>query len=242
MQIKCNIFSHIAFKLLIMNGKNLRELREKFDLTQEELAKMLHSSRKTVNSYENGSNIPEAKIALLNSIFEKLENEAKIPEGELKPKTYGGSIKVRLVTNKAKAGWSDGFYADEYLKDMPFLMIEADENYKGNYMAFEIDGDSMEPDYIEGNIVICREVQRHLWQSKLHYKDWDFVIAHSKKGIFLKEIVNHDVEKGIITCHSINPRYEDFDLDLREVAYLYNVVEVRQKGKNKRWNRVKDFL
>ena len=58
----------------------------------------------------------------------------------------------------------------------------------------------------------------------------------------LKEIIKHDAEKGIIYCHSINPKYEDFKINLKEVRFLYNVVEVRQKGRSKRSNRAKDFL
>ena len=165
-----------------------------------------------------------------------------IPQGELKPKEYATSIKVRLVSNKAKAGWSEGYYNEEYLEELPFVMIDADENYKGKYSAFEVEGDSMEPDYLEGDIVICREIQRHLWGSKLHFRDWDFVIAHSTNGIMLKEITAHNIETGDITCHSLNPKYEDFVLNLHQVAHLYNVVEVRQKGRNKRWNRAKDFM
>ena len=165
-----------------------------------------------------------------------------IPQGEIKPKEYSTSIKVRLVSNKAKAGWSEGYYNEEYLEELPFVMIDADENYKGKYLAFEVEGDSMEPDYLEGDIVICRDIQRHLWSSKLHFRDWDFVIAHSTNGIMLKEITAHNVETGDITCHSLNPKYEDFVLNLHQVAHLYNVVEVRQKGRNKRWNRAKDFM
>lgn len=172
----------------------------------------------------------------------KEEKQNIIPQGELKPKEYSHTLEVRLVTNKAKAGWSDGYYNDEYLENMPVITIDADANYKGNYLAFEVAGDSMEPDYLEGDIVICREMQRHLWNSKLHFKDWDFVIAHSKQGIMLKEIIDHNVETGDIICRSINPQYKDFTLNLKEIAFLYNVVEVRQKGKRKRWNRARDFF
>ncbi len=178
---------------------------------------------------------------MLNGIASS-EKHQEIPQGELKPKEYSTSIKVRLVSNKAKAGWSEGYYNEEYLEELPFVMIDADENYKGKYLAFEVEGDSMEPDYLEGDIVICREIQRHLWSSKLHFRDWDFVIAHSTNGIMLKEITAHNVETGDITCHSLNPKYEDFVLNLHQVAHLYNVVEVRQKGRNKRWNRAKDFM
>ena len=192
--------------------------------------------------------IPELNKAWLltgegNMLNDAVSNNThNIPQGELKPKEYSTSIKVRLVSNKAKAGWSEGYYNDEYLEELPFVMIDADENYKGKYLAFEVEGDSMEPDYLEGDIVICREIQRHLWSSKLHFRDWDFVIAHSTNGIMLKEITAHNVETGDITCHSLNPKYEDFVLNLHQVAHLYNVVEVRQKGRNKRWNRAKDFM
>lgn len=155
----------------------------------------------------------------------------------LKPKTYPSHIEVRLVTNKARAGYTDSYYADEYLKDLPVVLVEADKEYKGKYMAFEVDGDSMEPDYYAGDIVIGREIKRELWQYKLHYKDYDFIIAHGTKGIMLKEITDHNVETGDIICHSLNNEHKDFILNLHEVSFLYNVVEHRTSGRTKRRNR-----
>ena len=166
----------------------------------------------------------------------------RLPQGELKEKEYPEKLAVKLVTTKAQAGWTEGYYNDEYLEDMPTILIDSEEKHHGNYLAFEVAGDSMEPDYIEGDVVICREVQRHLWQYKLHIKDWDFVIAHATNGIMLKEIIKHDVKNGVIYCHSLNPKYEDFRISLHEVRFVYSVIEVRQKGRSKRSNRAKDFL
>ena len=179
---------------------------------------------------------------ILNTVIDFDKITDKVPNGNLKNKEYHNKIQVRVVSTKAQAGWSEGYYNDEYLDDLPIITIEADEPHRGNYLAFEVSGDSMEPDYIAGDIVICREIQRHLWQFPLHIKDWDFVIAHATNGIMLKEIIKHDAEKGIIYCHSINPKYEDFKINLKEVRFLYNVVEVRQKGRSKRSNRAKDFF
>lgn len=165
--------------------------------------------------------------------------EAK-PLKEVKQKKYTTTLEVKIVTMKARAGFSDSYYADEYLEDMPTVLIEADREYKGNYLAFEVDGDSMEPEYNKGDVVICREVKRDLWKYKLHYKDYDFIIAHGTKGIMLKEITSHDPETGEITCHSLNNengKNKDFTLNLKEVAFLYNVVEHRISGKSKRRNR-----
>ncbi len=163
----------------------------------------------------------------------------QVNKTELKRKVYPSVMEVKLVTTKARAGFTDSYYAEEYLKDLPVVLVEADKEYKGKYLAFEVDGDSMEPEYYAGDIVICREIKRNLWQYKLHYKDWDFVIAHGTQGIMLKEIVNHDTDTGDIICHSLNSngKYDDFTLNLKEVSFLYNVVEHRRSGRAKRQNR-----
>ena len=157
------------------------------------------------------------------------------PITELKEKVFNSHIEVKVVTTKARAGYSDSYYSDEYLEDMPSVIMEAEAEYHGKYLAFEVDGDSMEPEYHKGDIVICREIKRDLWRYKLHYDDWDFVIAHGTKGIMLKQIVNHNTETGEIVCHSINTvGHPDFVLNLKEIAFIYNVVEHRISGKNKR--------
>ncbi len=220
--------------------KICKDLGMRFPIAQ--MNRDLGYSKGMISDYYNGKQEISSKFEETFKDFYKInelieQKQKSIPEGELTEKTYKGKTPVKIVSTNAQAGWSESYYSKEYLKDMPTVLIDTDENYRGNYMAFEVKGESMEPEYYEGDIVICREVQRHLWNYKLHYKDWDFVIAHGTKGIMLKEITNHDVEKGIITCHSLHPNHEDFKIDLHQVAFLYNVVEVRQKGKNKKRNR-----
>lgn len=179
-------------------------------------------------------------VWLLTGEGEMLETSDNLKFSNVKPKIYPSHIEVRLVTNKARAGYTDSYYADEYLKDLPVVLVEADKEYKGKYMAFEVDGDSMEPHYYAGDIVIGREIKRDLWQYKLHYNDYDFIIAHGTKGIMLKEITNHDLKTGEIVCHSLNNedgKHKDFTLNLHEVSFLYNVVEHRTSGRTKRRNR-----
>ena len=114
--------------------------------------------------------IPELNKAWLltgegNMLNDAVSNntQSNIPQGELKPKEYSTSIKVRLVSNKAKAGWSEGYYNEEYLEELPVVMIDADENDKGKYVAVEVEGDSMEPDYLErANCPQCRNRRYYL--------------------------------------------------------------------------------
>src|SRR5690606_28808049 len=93
-----------------------------------------------------------------------------------------------------------------------------------------VEGDSMDDgsrnSLCEGDKILCREVKQELWTSKLHFKDWYFVMAMKNDGIVVKQITAHDVENGIICCHSLNPLFEDFEINLRDVAELYNVIKI----------------
>lgn len=156
----------------------------------------------------------------------------------VKHKNYSSYIEVRLVTTKARAGYADAFYSQEFLKDMPTILIESDNENRGNFLAFEVENDSMETEYYEGDVLITEEVNRELWSYKLPIKEYDFVIAHGKNGVIFKEITEHNEQTGDITCHSINSKYDDFIINLREVAYLYKVIEVRSKGRHKKFRRL----
>lgn len=138
---------------------------------------------------------------------------------------------VPLINQYAYAGFMSGYSDPMYIENLPKIPFIVDQEYKGHYLCFEVKGDSMDDgtkrSLEAGNILLCREIYPEYWKSKLHIKQWDaFVIAHRTEGICVKQIIDHDVEKGIITCHSYNPLFEDFKVSLSEVVKLYNVVQV----------------
>ena len=141
---------------------------------------------------------------------------------------------VPLVSQYAYAGYLNGFGEEDYIESLPTIPFIVDHEGRGNYIAFEVRGDSMDDDskdaITEGDRLLCREIPKHLWaQSKLHIRKWDFVIVHQTEGIIVKRIIQHDVEKGIITIHSLNPLYPDREINLSEVAQIFNVVEVARR-------------
>lgn len=147
----------------------------------------------------------------------------------------GGIMMVPLVNQYAHAGYMAGYADAEYIETLPKVPWVVDHEYKGKYVSFEVRGDSMDDglkhSYEQGDILLCREISPDYWKCKLHIRQWDaFVIVHKTEGIVIKQIIDHDVENGIITCHSFNPLYPDFKVDLREVSQLFNVVK-QQKNK-----------
>jgi phage repressor protein C with HTH and peptisase S24 domain len=160
-----------------------------------------------------------------NEVNDKIESNAR-------PLGAGITILVPLVNQYAYAGYLSGYQDETYLGTLPTIPFTVDHEARGSYVAFEVKGDSMndgtEESYLEGDRLLCREVQPHLWvDSKLHIRKWDFVIVH-EEGILVKRIIDHDVKNHTITVHSLNDFYPDRVIDLAEVRQIFNVVEMQR--------------
>ncbi|WP_157288038.1 S24 family peptidase [Pedobacter cryoconitis] len=148
----------------------------------------------------------------------------------------GGDILLvfPLVSESAYAGYAAGYSDPEYIEQLPKHSIIVQEYHKGKYRGFEVVGDSMDDGTIKSipdkSRVTGRFLMHHHWKNKLHlHRYTEFVIVRKDDGIQVKKIIKHDVENGIITCHSTNPdkdSYPDFEVNLEDVQELYNVIDV----------------
>lgn len=199
-------------------------------------SKDLSFSKGVVSEYYNG------KKAISNNFKERFENFYGIKFEDFEGKTPTEAIQVNfvemsvtyvpLVNKYAYAGYLNGFGDDEWIEELPKIPFAADREHKGEYLCFEVRGDSMDDgsyeSYLEGDILLCRNVRQEFWKSKLHINKWDFVIVHKEQGILVKRIIDHDVENGILTLHSLNEYYEDFQVHLKDVAKIFNIVDFRR--------------
>lgn len=165
---------------------------------------------------------------LLQQKFNALLQDYKELKNQAEPLNPGAVIHVPLVNQYAHAGYLNGYQDDTYMNTLPTIPFLADHEAKGNYIAFEVKGDSMDDGsgngYVEGEILMCREIPQYLWaESKLHIRKWDFVIVH-EEGIIVKRIIDHDVENHTITVHSLNDMYPDRVINLAEVKQIFNVI------------------
>ncbi|PWS30325.1 S24 family peptidase [Pedobacter paludis] len=167
----------------------------------------------------------------VSEIHYPLEGDDENPYIELGNGQY--LMLIPLVNEYAYAGYMSGFADLEYIEELPKHTIIVGKKHSGKYLSFEAFGDSMfdgsNESIEDGSIVTGRDLPRHHWQNKFHinaYKYW--VIVH-KNGILIKQILKHDSENGIITCHSLNPdkeKFPDFTLHLDEVDQLFNIVNI----------------
>lgn len=210
-------------------------------LSQKKFEAMVGLSNGYVNNISKG--IGAEKMQRILSVFPELNQEwLLLGEGNMlvgsiepnaEPLHNERRVGVRLVSQYAYAGYLTGYGDSEYIDTLPTIDFTPDREMTGNWLAFEVKGDSMEDgsidSYVEGEIVICREVERDYWKdSRLFINKRDFVIVH-EEGVLIKRIIEHNVEQHTITIHSLNPMYQDRVLDLAQVKQIFSIVESRKQ-------------
>ena len=114
-------------------------------------------------------------------------------------------------------------------------LFEVDEVHHGKYLAFRVNGDSMDDgtrnSFERGDIVLVRELTRDKWLPRLHYRDWPYWVIVFGNNVRIKQIISQDENKGTITLHSLNPspEYTDFTLHLDQISRLFNVVKKKPR-------------
>lgn len=86
-----------------------------------------------------------------------------------------------------------------------------------------VQGDSMMPKYIPGDIVACKRVTDRIW-----FQWGKAYIIDTRQGVLIKRI-EPSKEEGCISLHSENEKYKPFDLpaeELNGVAIVIGVIRV----------------
>jgi phage repressor protein C with HTH and peptisase S24 domain len=116
---------------------------------------------------------------------------------------------------------------NDELERMSFLV---DAVHHGKYVAFRVDGDSMDDGtrfgFARKDLVLVRELSRDKWLPRLHYREWPYWVVVFGNNVRIKQIIDQD-DAGNITLHSLNPspEYCDFTLNMDDISRLYNVVQ-----------------
>jgi hypothetical protein len=143
-------------------------------------------------------------------------------------------MQVPVIPYKAWASYLRGHSDPEFYDGLPTMPVPVDSAHKGTYLIFEVGGESMlNPGSRKciwpGEKIIGRDLQKDKWKYKLHINTTDaWVIVHKERGIVIKEIIAHDVDKGEVMLHSWNPdknEHPDYVVSLDDVEQIFNVVD-----------------
>lgn len=227
---------------------DLKGFRQEFKLTQNQVAAMFNCKQSNISGMEKSMRDlePYQKEILVQKYGETAVNKYnKVQSNDIDTKSPSSIqsnahavedlnyMNVPVVHIKARCGYLAGYADEGYIDSLPTMPVIVDKTYHGRYMIFEAEGDSMDDgtrnSICDGDKLLCREVRRDLWLPKLHINDWYFVIVHRTEGIAIKQITAQD-ENGNITCHSLNDMFNDYSVNLDDVAEIYNVIKVVERS------------
>lgn len=193
---------------------NIRHLRDSKDKTLEEMAQYLGLSGKSAyRAYEQGDAVPAIHILLkLASYF-----DVSLDELVRVDLTKGATIidikvaEVSVVPVKARAGYLTGFEDTSYLDGLKKISIP----YKpyGIARAFEIEGDSMEPQVSNGSYVVGVKVNRNEFQSGK-----DYVVVTSDGEVMYKTVMQNG---GNLNLISRNIKYKIQEIKSESIVEMW---------------------
>ncbi|WP_262249506.1 LexA family transcriptional regulator [Parapedobacter soli] len=213
-------------------ANNLKYLRKKKRLTQQQFAEEMGIKRASVGAYEERRAEPKyellKKIAdFYNLTMDELAND--VIDDKWKPTARGNAASVRvlsitvdgedkenieLVPVKASAGYLNGYADPEYIAELPRFSLPMFR--QGTYRAFEIKGDSMLP-LQPGSVVIAEYVED--WSSIKPGQT--YVVISKDEGIVYKRIAfKYKADKGLKLV-SDNKSYDPYWVSTDDILEVW---------------------
>jgi len=224
--------------------ENLKFLRNRVQLSQDQLASALKISRVKLNAHENNfsKNPSIGDLAAYADYFGFTIDTflrvdlSRLPAHKLRELIAGNDIylsgsqirilattvdhknneQVEMVPIKAKAGYLSGYSDPEFISKLPKFNIPNLPSGK-TYRLFPIKGDSMLP-ITDGSIIIGAYVQD--WLSVK--KDTPCIIVIKGQDIAFK-LLDTSATKATrkVLLSSLNPRFKPYEADAEDVLEIW---------------------
>lgn len=224
---------------------NIKLLRKRKSLTQDEVAVQLKMKRSTLSGYENRVAQPGLEILLLFSDYYKIATDtllrvdlSKLSETQLRQLEQGEDVFLRggnlrilastvnehnqenieLVPVKALAGYTNGFSDPEYIGGLQVFQLPFLSPDK-KYRSFQLQGDSMFP------------IPDKAWVTGEYVLDWKelktgeaCIILTLDEGIVFKVIENRIEKEGKVILYSLNPLYEPYEIHVSGIREIWKFI------------------
>lgn len=171
----------------MFDAYNLLEIRDLYGFSQTDFARCLDITREVVNKMEKGKMKVSKRTAMRLQKFlqdhplaapsgdvnilgksspsiEKKRNPLPFQQQRLQEKNTVTPFLVPLVGIKAQAGYVKGFEQVDYIETLEQYSLPPGVNPIGAiWRYFEVDGDSMEPTFGSGDVVLATMVPHEDW-------------------------------------------------------------------------------
>lgn len=211
---------------------NLKYLRRKKKLTQQQFADIMEVKRSLIGAYEEDR--AEPKYELLKRIasffdlsMDEMANDTINDRWKPKEKGDGSSVRIlsitvdkndreniELVPVKASAGYLNGYADPEYISELPRFSLPMFN--QGSYRAFELKGDSMLP--LQSGTVIIGEFIEDWFNLK---PGLTYIIVSKTEGVVYKRIANKFKSDKGLKLLSDNKVYEPFYVDTEDILEIW---------------------
>jgi transcriptional regulator with XRE-family HTH domain len=220
-------------------GLNIKHLRKRRGLTQQEAALKFGITRSTLNNYENTTvQNPTVQILSVISKFFNISidlllkiNLTKFSNNQLEniekgfdAYTTGANLRIltttidkkniennELVSIKASAGYSIGYGDVEFVKNLPIVQLPFLKNNR-KYRTFQISGDSMYP--IPDKSYVVGEFIEDFNDLK---NNQAYIIVTIDDGIVFKIVTNQIKTNKKLVLSSLNVLYEPYQLEINKI-------------------------
>jgi transcriptional regulator with XRE-family HTH domain len=219
---------------MIIN-KNLKFLRTRQGLTQKQFADKLGLKQSAIGSYEEERATPPITCLLEISEMFKVSLDAltrqdlsKVSEKEWKTQHFSkgkdvlsitvdkdGNENVELVSQKASAGYLNGYQDPEFIAELPKVHLPV-LSRSATYRAFEIKGDSMLP--VQPGSLIFGEYVENISSIK---NGRLYILVTKDEGIVFKRVFNVEDEEKLLLM-SDNRQYSPYTVEVVDVLEIWS--------------------
>jgi phage repressor protein C with HTH and peptisase S24 domain len=212
----------------MVDGNKILEIRELYGMNQSEFAKAIGYSREVINKVESG------KIKVSKFIVQEVQKfinshqqadfsqdvnilgKASHPNGKRSTISYLDSRRIQknetaeylvpMVGIKAQAGYVKGYEQADFLETLDQYSLPPGVNPTGAvWRYFEIEGDSMEPTFSAGDIVLATMVPIEDWKD---IRNFCVYIVHTADQLLIKRLYKKSATEWVLISDNedLNPQ------------------------------------